>query len=210
MTVAIWYADASELADEARFDRAVDALPWPERRDKAMRFRFDKDRRLCVAGGLVTAHALRSWGARDLTMAYGEYGKPHLAHEPDIHFNLSHSGTLCACAVAFESVGVDVEVYQQMDERVARICFQEKECDWLGAQEDPDKAFARLWTRKESFLKLLGTGLSREMNAFSALPGDELALGVEFHEMEHAGYAFCACTHTPQMAVFERLDLTAL
>lgn len=210
MAIACWYADASELADEARFACAMDALPWPERREKVMRFRFDKDRRLCLAGGLVTAHALRSWEARDLAMAYGEFGKPYLANEQDIHFNLSHAGTFCACAVANEPVGMDVEVCQQMDEGVARICFQERERDWLHAQEDPDEAFTRLWTRKESYLKLVGTGLSREMNTFSALPGDEKALGVEFFEVELSGHALCVCMRSPQPVILERLDLTTL
>ena len=210
MAIALWYANATELADADRFARALDALYWPERRDKVLRFRFDKDRRLCLAGGLLVAHALRAQGADDLTMSFGEFDKPRLAHVPGFHFNLSHAGIYCVCAVADEPVGADVEERQRMDEGVARICFQERERAWLRAQEDPGWAFTRLWTRKEAYLKLLGTGLSREANTFCALPGDEAALGVAFFETELAGHAVCVCSHTSQPVTLERYDLTAL
>ena len=210
MAIALWYADATGLADAGRFARGMDALPWPERRDKVMRFRFEKDRRLCLAGGLLVAHALRVWGVGDLAMSYGEFDKPRLAHVPGVHFNLSHAGIYCVCAVSDEPVGVDVEGRQRMDEGVARICFQERERAWLRSQEDPGWAFTRLWTRKEAYLKLLGTGLSREAASFAALPQDERELGVFFFETELAGYALSVCSRTPQPVTLERLDLTVL
>ena len=188
----------------------MDALAWPERRERVLRFRFDKDRRLSLAGGLVVAHALRSRGVRDLAMSFGEFDKPRLAHEGGVHFNLSHSGTCCACAVSDAAVGIDVEVRQRMDEGVARICFQGRERAWLLAQEDPGWAFTRLWTRKEAYLKLLGTGLSREANTFSALPGDEAVLGVAFFESKINGHALCVCSRSEQPVTLSRLDLTLL
>ena len=210
VAIVCWYADATELADAGRFGRGMDSLPWPERRDKVMRFRFEKDRRLCLAGGLVVAHALRSWGVRDLAMSFGEFDKPRLAHEEGVHFNLSHAGIYCVCAVADEPVGVDVEERQRMDEGVARICFQEQERAWLYSQEDPGWAFTRLWTRKEAYLKLLGTGLSREAASFAALPGDERELGVSFFESELTGHALSVCSRMAQPVTLERLDLTVL
>jgi 4'-phosphopantetheinyl transferase len=212
LTVAIvcWHVDVSELIDEGRFERAMDALAWPERREKVMRYRFGRDRRLSLAGGLLVAHALRAWGVRDLTMAYGEFGKPRLARDAGVHFNLSHAGTYCVCAVADEPVGADVEVSQEVDAGVVRICLQERERVWMYAQADTGWAFTRLWTRKEAYLKLLGTGLSLEANTFAALPEDEEALGVRFFEAELQGHALSVCRRSTQPVSLERFDLTTL
>ena len=74
---------------------AVRRLDWtplydclPERMEKAGRFRFERDRLLCVGAGFLLLEAL---GLRDESaLRYGENGKPYLPGGPA--FNLSHSG----------------------------------------------------------------------------------------------------------------------
>ncbi|MEV3853815.1 4'-phosphopantetheinyl transferase superfamily protein [Streptomyces sp. NPDC050095] len=84
------------------------------------------------------------------------------------HFSLSHSHGLAAVAVASAAVGVDVQ----------RICppgtveaclsrlhpIERAELELLGPAERT-RAFSRLWSRKEAYLKGLGTGLSRPPRA---------------------------------------------
>ena len=199
-----WYYDVSELAEPYLYREGLALLPWEERRRQVGRFAFEKDRLLCLGAGLLCAHALRREGVGDLTLAYGAYGKPHLANAPEIHFNLSHSGRLAACAVGTTPVGVDVEERQTADDDVMRQCFQEKEIRWIRAQADEGLAFTRLWTRKESYLKLLGAGLSEEPTSCSVLPEDEAALGVAFHEREVGGCRLCVCTRVGEPVAFAR------
>ena len=45
------------------FSRGLSLLPWEERREQVMRFRFAKDRRLCLGAGLLLAYALCRAGA---------------------------------------------------------------------------------------------------------------------------------------------------
>ena len=53
------------------------------------------------------------------------------------------------------------------------------------------RAFTRLWTRKESFLKSTGEGLSRPLAAFSVLDGTS---GLTFaHAAPDPAYDFCCC-----------------
>ena len=110
------YYDVGGLADPARFAAGMEALPWPERRERAMRFRFGKDQRLCLGAGLLCARMLRAAGVGDLSIERGTFGKPYLAQRPDVHFNVSHSGTLVVCAVGervprfFLEDGVPVDV----------------------------------------------------------------------------------------------------
>ena len=188
------YYDVGGLADPARFAAGMEALPWLERRERAMRFRFGKDQRLCLGAGLLCARMLRAAGVGDLSIERGTFGKPYLAQRPDVHFNVSHSGTLVVCAVGEAPVGADVETRGGYDAGVAQMCFQGDELDWLAAEPDVDYAFTRLWTRKEAYLKLLGTGLSKPANSFSALPGERVGDGVVFWEHDVGPHHICVCT----------------
>ncbi len=169
-------------------------LPWPERREKVERFVFLKDRCLSLGAGILCAYALRQAGAHDLTLGYNENDKPYLLNHPNIHFNLSHSERIAACAVSSAPVGIDVEQCQAYDEGVAKLCFTAEERAWLNEQEDTQRAFARLWTRKESYLKLRGCGLSIPPNSFVAMPGIYSQSNLQFFEYHLPRYELCICS----------------
>lgn len=202
MSVICWYYDVHPLYDSELFSRGMALLPWEERRAKVMRFHFEKDRCLCLGAGLLLEHALRQAGASDLSLHCLPNGKPVLANEPNIHFNLSHSGTMAVCALSDHPVGVDVEILQKAEPGVMNMCFRHDEQEWIRRSDHPDHAFTRLWTRKESYLKLLGTGLSYPLNAFSVLPGAAMPEDVEFTEHEEAGHLICVCTYERETADF--------
>ena len=208
MTVTCWHCDVRPLADPSLFSRGMAALPWAERREQVMRFHFEKDRLLCLGAGLLLAHALRRAGARDLSLRRLSNGKPVPVNAPGIHFNLSHSGTLAVCAVSGRPVGVDVEVLQSMDPGVVSMCFQPAEQQWIYQAEDPCRAFTRLWTRKESYLKLMGTGLSCPPDSFCALPGAGFPKGIAYSEIEEAGHMICVCAQQGDDVVFKTIDIS--
>ena len=203
MPAICWYYEVSQLADPGLFERGMAALAWENRREQVMRFRFEKDRQLHLGAGLLLAFALRRAGASDLTLRVQEYGKPALADRPDIHFNLSHSGSLAVCAVSEYPVGVDVEKLRSADRGVALRCFQPREQAWMERSADKGRAFTRLWTRKESYMKLLGVGLSRPLDSFSVLPGEPVENGAVFFEHDLDGHLICACTFSSAEAVFQ-------
>ncbi|MBR3224492.1 MAG: 4'-phosphopantetheinyl transferase superfamily protein [Atopobiaceae bacterium] len=194
MDVICWSYDVEELEDDELFRAGMEALPWEERKGKVERLRFGKDRRLSLGAGLLCAWTLGRAGVTDLELALGPHGKPKLAREANVHFNLSHSGTIALCAVSDESVGADVQELHANDAGIARICYTAAEQRWIAAQDDTDWAFTRLWARKESYLKLLGTGLSKDALSFEAMPGASPEEGVEFCESERPGHAICVCT----------------
>jgi 4'-phosphopantetheinyl transferase len=81
-----------------------------------------------------------------------------------LHFSLSHSAGVALVGVTAVPVGVDVE--QLPREETATICAQalhpgERAELAAAAPQDRRALFGRLWTRKEAYLKGLGTGLSR-------------------------------------------------
>lgn len=199
---ACWVCDVTALEDPLLFSKGMAALPWKERREKVERFRFAEDRRRCLGAALLALHALRQAGAEDLRIAVNEYGKPALAGCQGIHFNLSHSGKLAVCAVSGHPVGADVEAPGRDFDRIASYCFRQDEQEWMSRSENKNRDFLRLWTRKESYVKLLGVGLSCPVSSFSVLPGGEKEREVTFSEWETDGYRICVCSFEKQPVRF--------
>ena len=183
--VHVWSVDLDLPAPEVF---RIRRLLSPDECQRAARFCFERDRRrFVVARGVLRTLLGRYAGVAPerLRFAYGPYGKPILAGFWDERprFNLSHSGGLAAIAIAAGAdVGVDVECLRPLPdlERMAERYFSRGENAALRTLAPPDRleAFFRCWTRKEAYLKALGDGLARPLDAFdvSLLPGDEARL----------------------------------
>ena len=95
---------------------------------------------------------------------------PVIARPPDsgLHLSKGSRGDLAAVAVADGPVGVDVEGVEP-DAEIPWNVLHHAEAAMLRALEAPvrARAFARLWSLKEAYLKALGTGLSREPASFA-------------------------------------------
>ena len=166
----VYIASVASLEDEGLYALAL-AAASPERREKTLRFRFPKDRRLSLGAELLLRKALQELGAarQDLSYTYGENGKPFLSGLPGLHFNLSHSGERVMCAVSGGEVGCDIEQMRDVDLKIARRYFFHGEYERIAAaatEAERADLFFRYWTLKESFLKATGRGLSLPLDAF--------------------------------------------
>ena len=101
----------------------------------------------------------------------------------DLRFNLSHAGTRALLAVSIgRDVGVDIERERPIDVlAVARRYFARDEYRALVALPEDlrVRAFYRVWTRKESYIKARGDGLSASLSSFVVSlddTGDQLLL----------------------------------
>lgn len=136
-----------------------------QRRQQALRFRFERGQRTCALAYLLLKRALHEeFGIDELPQfEYGEHGKPLLVGHPDIHFNLSHCREAVACVVSRRPVGIDVESVGRYKESVARYTMNDEELAMIEAAERPEVAFIRLWTMKEARLKLTGEGITDDL-----------------------------------------------
>lgn len=205
VTTCIYYADVTALNDPALFQAQFARVPvW--RQEKIEALRFMKDRCLSLGAELLLQRALRDAGfdGVDTRFALGEHGKPFFAALPEFQFNLSHSGTKVLCAVSDRPIGCDVERIGDCNERLAKRFFHPDEYAALqkaAADEERAALFYRLWTLKESFLKVTGRGLSLPLSSFCiSLCGDTVLLRQTEDEYRYGlyslilfdGYA-CAC-----------------
>jgi 4'-phosphopantetheinyl transferase len=105
----------------------------------------------------------------DIVFRFGDKGKPYLSEHPP-HFNISHSGCWVVGAFADKEVGIDVELIRTPNYAVAKRFYSDIEIATLNAFEDADLKkdyFFRLWTLKESYLKAIGTGLTKSLSSFT-------------------------------------------
>ena len=82
-----------------------------QRREQALRFKFERGQRTCILAYLLLKKALHEeFGiTANPVFEYGEHGKPIFVGHPEIHFNLSHCREAVVCAVSDRPVGIDVE-----------------------------------------------------------------------------------------------------
>ena len=130
-----------------------------QRRDQALRYRFERDQRLCLAAYRLLRQALTTeYGINELPQfIYDSKGKPALAGHPDIHFSMSHCSAAVACAVSDQPVGIDIETLDHYSEEVAARVMNDDEMRQILESPYPNVAFTRLWTMKESLYKLTGS-----------------------------------------------------
>lgn len=132
-----------------------------QRQKHAMKYVHDHDRQLSIAAYLLLKKALREEYGLDISpqFNYGPHGKPELDGYPHIKFNISHCHEAAVCVVSDEDVGVDAESLIPYDEELVDTTMNESEKRSIMLSPNPSFTLTRLWTMKESLLKLKGDGI---------------------------------------------------
>ncbi|MFF8606920.1 4'-phosphopantetheinyl transferase family protein [Streptomyces sp. NPDC015346] len=134
-------------------------------RERAGRFRHDRDRRDFVAAHLLVrlcAARLLRVGPADVAFAQHcpgcdrpGHGRPLLVDRPDVHLSLSHSAGVVAAAAGLAPIGVDVErLDKASDALTEERVLAPAELELVRSHADPKAAFLRLWVRKEALIKV--------------------------------------------------------
>jgi len=184
--VHLWRIDLAAVAPaEKRWQRILS----DDERSRAARFHFERDRQHFTATRALLRTILANYVGMepsDLVFRYSDKEKPSLdprfSHDP-VDFNVSHSGAAALLAFARgRALGVDIEIIRHDFDpaALAHRFFSKHEQTLLAAADPSEKysAFFRCWTRKEAYIKAVGTGLSLPLDQFdvSLLPGDDHAL----------------------------------
>jgi 4'-phosphopantetheinyl transferase len=143
-----------------------------DERDRADRFRFERDRSRFIVGRALLRGLLARYldaAPEELEFQYGEFQKPALSSGP--WFNLSHSGPSALYAFSGTGeIGIDVELDDAdfASDHIAERFFSPAEVTVLRSLpiEAQPRAFLACWTRKEAFIKARGDGLSLALDSF--------------------------------------------
>jgi len=143
----------------------------PDEQSRAHSFRFEKNALEFIQTRAALRYLLAFYSSQkptEISFGQNEYGKPSF---PELYFNVSHTdgAALLGFTLAGE-LGVDIENTERAVEvdLVAKHFFAPREVEKLLAMTPAEKqaAFYRCWTRKESIIKALGTGLSFPLKEF--------------------------------------------
>jgi len=125
---------------------------------------------------LFTRKVLGKWldvDGSSLTICIDEFGKPYLRDYPNLHYNLSHKKGAIVCAVSEEPVGVDIESVNEFNKRVAERFFTQNEQKYIfNTRKNQEVRFAKIWTRKEAYVKWIGKGMMIPFRSFDVLKTD--------------------------------------
>lgn len=127
------------------------------RREKADRFKFQKDKALSIGAWILYERLREEWQVPEHAV-----------------YNLSHSGSYVLCsldtkAAAEQKAGCDIEQPGKNQEGIARRFFTEAECAYIDSGENEAARvdfFYRLWVLKESYVKARRVGLSLGLDTF--------------------------------------------
>ena len=155
-------ADLAEFLSPDELERA-DRIGNPARRSAFL-----------VARAMLRGVLAQELGTETVALCFATsaHGKPFLENPPTaLRFNLSHSGEIVVCAVAWgREVGVDVEKTKpDIDHAaLARRFFSPMENQQLSSLPPAlqPAAFFAAWTRKEALVKAWGVGLSLPLSRF--------------------------------------------
>ena len=136
-----------------------------QRREQALRFKYELGQRTCAAAYLLLCEGLRKeYGITEKPIfEYVEHGKPFIAGHPDIHFNLSHCREAVVCILSDKPIGIDVESIREFKDSLVNYTMNANEVEQIKRSRRPDIEFIRLWTMKEAVLKLSGEGIRNDL-----------------------------------------------
>lgn len=155
----LYYASIAEFPDIIGIDRL------PVTRQAALsRLKQPEDQRRSLVAGLLLR---KVFGVAADTIQISSHGKPFIPQ--GVEFNLSHSGEYVILGVSSHPLGVDIQRPVSSLSSVRRV-FTLEEQQWLSIQPNVETAFLRLWTAKESVMKMTGEGFSLSPCTFSVLP----------------------------------------
>jgi 4'-phosphopantetheinyl transferase len=143
---------------QKNMDMLEDIPEW--RKDKILRYVMPQGRKQSVGAWLLLKKALELNGGDIKNVVIGDNGKLQCL---DIQFNISHSADFVLCVVGDNLVGCDIEKIEKAPFEVAERYFNEKERQYIFEAEEYGERchrFYKIWTIKESYLKMTGEGLT--------------------------------------------------
>lgn len=188
------YENPDQLT-ESEFEQYLAVLP-DERRAKVKRFYNKIDQKLSLLAYILLRRGLERWYniklLEELRFVYNKNEKPFLADYPHIYFNISHCHQTVVCVFAEKPIGVDVEGVISYDQGLVERVANKREQLNIVNDINPSLALTLLWTKKESFMKMIGTGLVDDLHAVFDADSDK-NYHFEHHYSEAENYVMTIC-----------------
>jgi len=172
--IDVWLCDLKLLSGDTNNFYSILSEDERERADKLKV--EDKKQQYIITRGVLRQRLglLTNIEPEDFVFKFLEHGKPVLANNhqcTDITFNISHSHDLALIAISQkQNIGIDIEkINQESDHKalITRFFSKAEQSEFQTMQEaNKARAFCACWTRKEAFIKAIGSGVSYGLDKF--------------------------------------------
>lgn len=135
---------------------------------------------ISILGEKLLISTLRDNGLDfDFTIAREEKGKPYFLYNNKVHFSISDTKNYIAVAIHDSRIGIDIEYLRKGKQQLAERFFHKNEIIYLNnvlytthhiLNATYDKAFTQLWTIKEAYVKMTGTGIAGNFSTIDLSP----------------------------------------
>lgn len=135
------------------------------RRERVLAYKQESRQMESALAYIELSRALALRGLQDIKprFEYNEHGKPYLPTYPNLHFSISHCSQAVGCVLSEMPCGLDIERVRRASPALISKTMNRNEEHQIYSSSHPDVEFIRLWTRKEAVFKLLGTGITDDM-----------------------------------------------
>jgi 4'-phosphopantetheinyl transferase len=219
MILNLWYSRPEDLPAQT-FAEGYDHILSEEERARSRAFHFEKHRCEYLTTRLLVRNALSHYHPfppQEWKFQTGPYGKPAIAQNCDLRFNLSNTPELVVCLIGKDTeLGIDIEPLHRAGEvaKVANEVFSSLELAQLKVLSDSNKLdrALSLWTLKESYIKARGLGLSLPLKRFSFIFGESNEFHLEIDPSlrdDSADWQFCSFNlagHRVALTVDSRIE----
>lgn len=203
----IYIINANQLNNEDVFYKYYQKMS-DFRKEKINRHKISTDKNRSLAAGILIDNFLKSIGLSEKNIAFefSKNGKPYFKEPQNIFFNLSHSGDYAICVFSDKEIGCDLENINKGHINIAKRVLTQRELEKLNSfksGKEKEEIFFRFWTLKESYIKYLGTGLSKSLTSFEIdfdkfdkpfLVFSEQSPSLFFKEISYNNYKIAICT----------------
>lgn len=166
--INLYILELNNNFDNSYFDR-YSFLLSDERLQKCHSMKFDICKKITMFSELLIRKVSSTMlGIRpiDITIDIALYGKPTIKNDKSFNFNISHTKNIIIMGVSNSEIGVDIEKNIEYDFGIIEKCFTKNESIFISNHKSKSEAFYEIWTRKESYLKYRGIGLSLPLISF--------------------------------------------
>lgn len=91
--------------------------------------------------------------------SYNRNGKPSVKGKKP--FSIAHKDGILAVSVSTSDVGVDIQKKIKFTQKLAKEICNKEEFEKVSSAEDPSLELTKLWTMKESFVKMKGANIDQ-------------------------------------------------
>jgi 4'-phosphopantetheinyl transferase len=128
------------------------------------RYKIEEKRKQSVIGYyLLKKYLLEDYNITLNNILENEYGKPYIN---DIYFNISHSANMIAIIISDTPCGVDIQVEDQKNLKLAKKILNTDELAMIEKFDDDLKLeyIMKKWVSLEAYNKMLGSNLNLKLN----------------------------------------------